>query len=1002
VRLIGERTVTVRLVALLGLLAWPRPGSPLDPIKAISQYGHDVWHLEDGLPSSGVSSFAETRDGYLWIGTYGGLARFDGVRFTVFDTTNTPEMQSDVVLALREDRHGALWIVTRGGVLRYGAGRFARVDSVEGEASVQSMAIAEDPGGTLWVAAEARGLFRVEGAFLVKHSGPDQLPAGNFADVHADPRGTLWIAYRNKGLVSLREGAVRRYTVADGLLDDSVRTIADAPGGGLWIGTAKGLNHRAADGALTSRLVGEDVRAVHADRDGSLWVGTNDGGLLRLRDGALLRHSKPHGLSDTSVWSLHEDREGSLWAGTADGGLNRFRDTSFTPIGKPEGLSDDVVTTLHAEADDTVWVGTRGGGVNRIHNGQVISFSVKDGLSGDVITGLGSGPAGTVWVGTNDDGLNRLQEGRITVLRSLHELTREGVFALLAGRDGSLWVGTRGRGLGHLSGSALVSYRQGEGLMNPFVWDLVEDGAGTLWIGTSRGVYTLAEGRVRAATPPISARDLHFDSEGVLWIGGGRLHRWKDGRASAFTTREGLTDGSVGTVLEDDAQNLWLGSSKGVSRVSKKQLDDVAEGRAQRVTPVSFDVSDGMRTRELNFGKGCKTRDGRLWFPTARGVVVVDPARLRRNPLPPPVHVERVVADGRHVVRPDAGPAEVPPGEGRLEFQFTALSYLAPKKVRFAYRLEGFDEDWTDPGPRRDATYTRLRPGTYTFRVKAANADGVWNEAGASFPLYLQPHFHQTAWFYALCAALAVGAVWRLHAFRVRRLLELERVRTRLAADLHDDIGAGLSQIAVLSEVAQRQFAEGGTRTLESLAGIARTAGELVESMSDIVWAVNPRKDRAEDLLQRMRRFAADVTAARDVPVRIQGQGLAMGPPLHPDVRRHLYLISKEAISNAVRHSACRQVLVSLRLADRRLVLRVEDDGHGFDPSGGGDGHGLQTMAQRAADLGGNAEIVSRPGAGTVVTVEVPLAGRRSRARLHPGPEAGPPEQVSDTAVAGE
>jgi ligand-binding sensor domain-containing protein/signal transduction histidine kinase len=1001
------------LVAALALTAWPRAGSALDPAKAITQYGHDVWRIEDGLPSSGVSAFAETRDGYLWVGTYEGLARFDGVRFTVFDPSNTPEMRSGVVLDLAEDRDGALWLVTRGGVLRHRAGRFARVDSREGEPGVQARAITQDPGGTLWVAAESRGLFRVEGDSLVPYSGVQPLPTGNMANVHADPEGTLWIAYRTGGLVSLKEGVVRRYTVADGLLDDAIRTIADAPGGGLWIGTAKGLNHRPANGRLTSRVAGDDVRAILADRDGTLWLGTNEGGLLRLRgDGPPTRHSKPQGFSDTAAWALHEDQEGSLWVGTADAGLSRFRDASFTPIGAPEGLSGDVVTTLHADMEDTVWAGTRGGGLNRVRGGQIASFSVKEGLSGDVVTGLGTGPGGTLWVGTNDDGLNRLHEGRITILRSLHDLTRVGVFALLTGRDGGLWVGTRGNGLGHLSGSTLTTYRQADGLLNPFVWDLVEDGAGTLWIATSRGVYTLAGGRIRAVAP-ISARDLHLDADGVLWVAGAGLHRWKDGKAFTFTAAEGLAEVTMGSVLEDDAQNLWLGSSKGVSRISKKQLHDVADGRARRVTAVTFDTSDGMRTREVNFGKGCKTRDGRLWFPTGRGLVVVDPRHLRRNPRPPPVHIERVVADGREVVHAGAGLTQVPPGEGRLEFQFTALSYLAPKKTRFAYRLEGFDKDWSEPSARRDATYTRLRPGAYTFRVKASNGDGVWNDAGASFPLYLEPHFHQTAWFYALCAATVVAGAWRLHQLRVRRLLELERVRTRLAADLHDDVGAGLSQIAVLSEVVRRQLAPDGSRALESLDRITRTAGELVDSMSDIVWAVNPSKDRLEDLVHRMRRFANDLEAARGLEIAVRATVPEPGQKLGPDFRRHAYLIFKEAVSNAARHSGCGKIEVALDVGQGGLFLRVQDDGRGFDPSSKSEGHGLQTMLHRASELGGRAEIVSRPGNGTALSVHVPLAGSggggrwRWRRPGHPGGQparapTSPPEQVSDAGPAGE
>jgi signal transduction histidine kinase len=711
---------------------------------------------------------------------------------------------------------------------------------------------------------------------------------------------------------------------------------------------------------------------------------------------------------------LYEDREGSLWVGTGDGGLNRFRDVTFTTIGQPEGLSEDRATALHAAADGSVWVGTKGG-LDRIFGGRITSVRAADGLSQDNISAVASDTSGAIWAGATDKGLNRVRGGKVTVYRAAGGQASDSIFALLGARDGGLWVGTRGDGLHRLLGTRLVPFGGAKGLPSPYVWELVEDPAGTLWIATGYGVYAATGSEVRQVTPrDIPAGTLHVDSEGTLWAGGSQgLYRWRDGKGFAFTTREGLAHGQVVQILEDGRQNLWLGSTRGISRVSKAELAEVAEGRRARVTPAAYDVADGMRVRECNYGTGCRTRDGRLWFPTIRGVVVVDPERLRTNPLPPPVMVEGVLADGRALEPMGAGQARVPPGEGRLEFRFTALSYLAPAKMRFSYRLEGFDETWSEPGSRREATYTNLPPGAYTFRVKASNNDGVWNEAGASFPLYLQPHFHQTGWFYALCAAVVLVTAWRIHQYRLQRFVEMERVRTRIAADLHDDIGAGLSQIAVLSEVARQQFLHDGTRAVDSLGRIAGTAGELVDSMSDIVWAVNPRKDRLEDLVHRMRRFAKDVEAARGVDVTLRFEVVDPGQKLGPDFRRHVYLIFKEAVSNAARHSGCAAVGVTLEVRHGRLALQVRDDGRGFDPSRKSDGHGLQTMVHRAGELGGTAEIVSRPGKGTVLSVQVSLAGpgprgwwrRRGAVVPFPGPAASavdPPPAVGDAGLAGE
>jgi ligand-binding sensor domain-containing protein len=969
--------VAVACLALAGLCA-PRPAAALDPRKLITQYGHDVWRIEEGLPHGTIKTFAQTRDGYLWIGTEEGLVRFDGVRFTVFDKDNTPALRNDFITALHEDRAGTLWIGSeKGGLVRHREGRFTPYGATPEDLSRMIVAIAEDARGALWVAAQAHNVYELRDGTMVAPPALVTSPVKFVSALHADGAGRLWIGSRRQGVVVLQDGAARPYTVAEGLLSDDVRVFAASPEAAPWIGTAKGVSRLGKDGAFTSLVSEDGVRSLLTDRDGNLWIGTNEGGLLRLRDGQVLRYSKAEGLSSLSARALFEDREGSLWVGTANGGVDRFRDGAFTTIGEPEGLSADIVITVHAASDGSVWAGTKGGGLNRIRDGQITAFTTKDGLSQDSIASVASDTAGTIWAGAVDSGLNRLRDGRITVYRTAQGLSHDDVFSLLGSQDGSLWIGTRGGGLNRLVGSEFVRYGKAEGLRSPFVWKLVEDRAGTLWAGTALGLWTVAEGRVRQVTSDeYPASSVHVDAEGTVWAGGGRgLYRWKDGKGAAFTTREGLVNDRIVQILEDGRQNLWLGSNRGISRISKKQLADVAEGRSTRVTPVSYDTADGMRIRECNYGSGCKTSDGRLWFPTIRGVVVVDPEKLPFNPLPPPVLVETVFANGRALDRPDAGPVRVPPGEGRLEFHFTALSYLAPAKMRFSYRLEGFDEEWSEPGSRREATYTNLPPGAYTFRVKASNNDGVWNEAGGSFPLYLRPHFYQTAWFYALCAALVVGAAWRVHLFRVQRVVEMERVRTRIAADLHDDIGAGLSQIAVLSEVARQQFLTDGTRAVDSLGRIAGTAGELVDSMSDIVWAVNPRRDRLEDLVHRMRRFANDVEAARGLAVAVHAVVPDPGQKLGPDFRRHVYLIFKEAVSNAARHSGCTRVEVALEAQQGRLLLAVRDDGRGFDQAVKGDGHGLHTMVQRASELGGSAEIVSRPGSGTVLSVHVPLGG---------------------------
>jgi ligand-binding sensor domain-containing protein/signal transduction histidine kinase len=970
----------VALLAAGALLGRPGPSAALDPRKSITQYGHDVWQAEDGLPQNTVRAIRQTRDGYLWLATEEGLARFDGVRFTVFDTASTPELPVGFVNALFEDRAGTLWIGSNGGgLIRYVAGRFTPY-RLPDQRTLLITAVAE-AGDGLWLGASGIGLLRMNEPALAVFAGNRDLPrSGRGYVLHVDRRGTLWMGAKDGGLVSLRDGALRRYTVRDGLADDHVWSLAEGAHGGLWIGTERGVSHVAADGRITSHVLDDAVRALLEDRDGNLWIGSDTRGLRRLRDGTMLEFSAADGLSNNSVWSLHEDREGSLWIGTNGGGLNRLRDGPVTTIGVREGLPSDETRCVFQHPDGTVWVGTKGGGPSRIREGAVVAGGTPAGLSRETVVSFGAGRDGALWLGTVRSGLHRWKDGMVTVYDGARGLPHPSVFALLGRPDGSVWIGHRGGGLSRLQDGRFENYGEARGLNTAYVWTIAEGRDGTLWIGTARGLYAHDGRALRRVIPEVAVHAVHVDAQGVVWAGTARdgLFRWKDGGARPVTRAQGLFDNLVAGILEDDRGTLWMSCNRGIFAVRKQQLHDVADGRAARVDSLAYDTSDGMRSAECSFGTSWRTADGRLWFPTIRGVAVVDPANLRRNMVPPPVVIEGVVANGRPLPPAADILLDVPPGEGRLHFRYTALSLLAPRKVRFAYRLEGLDADWTEAGGAREADYANLRPGHYTFRVKASNNDGVWNETGAAVRLRLRPRFHQTWWFLALCGAGVAGAGWLGHRFRLRRLLEVERVRTRIAADLHDDVGSGLSQIAILSGVARAQLGADGGRATESLGQIAGTAEELVDSMADIVWAMNPGKDHLGDLVHRMRRFAGDVLAARHVAFGFQAAGIDEARPVPPDFRRHAYLLFKEALNNAARHAGAGRVDVVIALGPDRLRIEVRDDGQGFDAGASSDGHGLETMRRRALELGGRIEITSRPGEGTVVRADLPFR-RRSR-----------------------
>jgi ligand-binding sensor domain-containing protein/signal transduction histidine kinase len=976
-----RKTAVVALLAAGALLGRPGPSAALDPRKSISQYGHDVWQVEDGLPQNTVKVIRQTRDGYLWLGTEEGLVRFDGVRFAVFDSTSVPEMRISFVTSLLEDAAGTLWIGTNGGgLLSYRGGRFAAYGLADKPALQVSALASAGPEGP-WLAAGDVGLLQMKAGTLVRRPGNDRLPLSEVFVLHRDRQGTLWIGTRSNGLVSIRDGEARQYTVRNGLSDDHVWALADGADGSVWVGTDKGLSHLAHDGAITNTILDESVRAILEDRHGNLWVGSNDRGLRRLRDGQWLRFGTADGLSNDTVWALYEDREGSLWVGTNGGGLNRFRDGALTAIGTQEGLSSELIRSVYQHPDGALWIGTKGGGANRIKDGKITVLTPGSGLSEDTVVSFSADRDGALWLGTVRGGLNRWKDGKVTVYRKADGLPDDSVFALLGRADGSLWIGHRGGGLSRLLDGKFTHYGEPEGLHNPYVWTIVEGKDGTLWIGASGGLYAHDAGGIRLVIPDISPHAIHVDAEGVVWAGTTTdgLYRYKDGRPTAFTVRQGLFDNRVSGILEDAHGNLWMSCNKGIFSVSKRQLADVAEGRMPTVVSVPYDTADGMRSRECGYGSSWKTTDGRLCFPTIRGVVIVDPENLQKNALPPPVVIEEVVGNGRSLSVEPGRPLELPPGEGRLHFRYTALSLRAPKKVRFAYRLDGLEDNWVEAGPTREATYANLRPSRYTFRVRACNNDGVWNESGASVRLHLQPHFYQTGWFYGLCVAGIAFAGWQGHRFRLRRVIEMERVRTRIASDLHDDVGSGLSQIALLTGVARTQLDQDGARASDSLTQIAGTAEGLVDSMSDIVWAMNPGKDHMEDLVHRMRRFASDVLGARDIALDFRVDGLQPALAVTPDFRRHVYLIFKESVNNAAKHSGCGRVAVALTVMDHHLRLEIKDDGKGFASAPSGDGYGLETLTRRARDLGGWLTIASRPDEGTAVTAQLPLVRRARR-----------------------
>jgi signal transduction histidine kinase/ligand-binding sensor domain-containing protein len=767
----------------------------LDSSKAITQHVVDSWTKEDGLPANTITAIDQTRDGYIWLGTYDGLARFDGVHFESFAAASTEGLGSGGVLSLLEDRSGTLWIGTNGGgVTRYAAGRFSSLTTADGLPNDIVRCLYEDRQGRVWIGTND-GLARWNGSGLKAYGAAEGLGGAVVRAIAEDGEGGLWVGTNGTGLLRLAQERARPLAADRALPSPAVFSLLRDRGGILWIGTNGGGLARLERGHLSvfsSRdgLPSDIIWSLREDDRGALWVGTYGGGLALRRESGFETLTTKQGFPSDLVRCLLPDREGSLWIGTYNGGLVRLRDGKFVTYTTLEGLAHDFARTVFEDRHGTLWVGTTGGGLCALSGERFRCYGADTGLGLDV-RALGEDASGSLLVGTSGRGLFLVENGRVRPHPLAARLPSRNVSSIAAQGPDTLWVGTNGGGLARLSQGSVRTFTRSEGVGSDFVMALLVDRTGRVWAGTDGGGVTLLQGEQVStfARKQGLGSDvvlcLYEDSKGAVWAGtsGGGVSRFEDGALRTFTTRDGLHDDVVFGIVEDARGDFWLSGNKGVSRLSREEVRALVQGAGRAVHPTVFGVADGMKSSECSGiaqPSVWRRRDGRIFFPTSRGIAGIDPARSQRNDLPPPVHVERLVVDDRDL--PLAPTVFVAPGKERWELHYTALSLLAPQKVQFKYRLDGYDEDWLWAGTRRTAYYTRLPPGDYTFRVTACNDDGVWNEEGTSLSFHVAPRFRDTWLFRAVAAGLlvALGAfsyhqrmrTLRAHKAALERLVE--------------------------------------------------------------------------------------------------------------------------------------------------------------------------------------------------------------------------------------
>jgi ligand-binding sensor domain-containing protein len=977
------RSSAAGALVLLALFA-NGPAFALDPDRTLTQYVHRIWQNQIGLPQATISAIWQSPDGYLWLGTQSGVVRFDGIRFTSLESVY-PSAPADI------------WV----------------------------RQMVEDAKHTLWIGTNDSGLIHLANDKVQSYSAKNGLPSDNIQCLASSRDGDMW-ACTADGLVRVRDGAIQIFRTEQGLPVNNIRAVCAASDGTLWVGTdsswlstwngSKFVSHR-----LASIPADAGVRSMLCSGDGAIWVGTTDG-LVRFKDGREQLFSVRDGLADNFVSTLAESRDGSLFAGTRHG-FSRLRKGEIESFRPQDGLSQSIVFSLYEDREGSLWVGTKHG-LNQFLDGRAVPYTVSEGLPSNDTGPVVQDARGSIWVGTLGAGLARFEGRRFKVPQTRQPLASNTVYALYDDAKSGLWVGTD-RGLNRVvDGQVEQTFTTRQGLPSNSVQSLFKDRAGSLWAGTSagvaelvngefveppalrsaitipvlaigenrqrlffateRGVYSYANGKVaeltQDGTPLRSADAFYLDPDGLLWIGmlGGGLRMLDGDKISAFPLTDGLFDNDIYGIVRDGEDRLWMACSKGIFSVARSDLRKYAAGDIRRFISNPYSPTDAQRVVESKPGVQPAMsimRDGRLWFSTTRGLIVLDPNQ-QRNTTPPPVVIEDVTVNGESKNPGSIGKLE--PEQKNLEFHYTGLSFLLPARITFRYILEGYDQKWIDAGTRREAFYTNLPPGNFRFRVVACGIEGNCGEAGTSVAFVVAPYFYQRIWFFPVCAALLALAGWLVYQLRIRGLREqfglILAERNRIARELHDTLIQGFSGITMeMQALASRLRAPEERTTLED---IIHDAGNcLRETRRSVAGLRSASQGGARSgLSAAIAQAARQITEAKDIRLKLQ---LEPGPQSLPaDVEYNLLRIVQEAVSNSVKHSGARMVEVALNCTPELVRLSVRDDGSGFLKEGNGNGrpghYGLIGMKERASQIGADLQLASEPGRGTTVSIVLP------------------------------
>ena len=966
---------------LLCLTVLVLPSRALDPNKTLTQYAHRIWGQEEGLFQPTIYSILQTRDGFLWLGTQDSLIRFDGLHFREFDGAGESAFHHNLIRALLEDGDGNLWVGSIGaGIARIEPnGNLTRFTTKQGLPSDAVFCLARGAKTDIWVCTN-QGLARFTSGHFHTYTTADGLPTNQVRATCESVDGTQWVAGVDFGLVRWNGSRFEAYS--DPKVPEEITALECGQDGSIWVGSDSGLTQMRRDSSrvfsIRDGLPDNAISSLANGPDGSFWIGTNDG-ISRFQNGEISVYRTRDGLSHSLVLSLYIDREGSLWAGTKDG-LDEFTDGKVTPYSTSEGMLSNDAGPVLEDGSGHLWIGTLGKGLNTFDGHRFRALTTRDWLIDNTILSLELDKSGDLWVGTAK-GLNRLRNGKVVAAYTqANGLSGSQVRALFADARGALWAGTES-GLDRFNGKRFAIVDTGPNVRKEIL-GLSGGRAVRLFVSTAAPALYYMRSLSLANYPldVIHGIDCYYldHDQHAAWMGtlGSGLLRWQNGALVHIRVKDGLYDNRIYSILKDDHANLWMASSKGIFRVSQKELEDFAEGKIHSLTSIPF--STGQLRFECQSGvqpAACRTRDGRLWFSTTNGVVMVDPNRLVRNNMPPPVQITAIIVNGERLTRhPNL---QLKSFEKNVEIRYAGLSFVSPEKVAFRYMLDGYDRAWTEAGSRREAFFTNLPPGNFHFKVMARNADGIWSNSPAALAFSIEPRLYQRTWFIpalALIICLLIVAGYRLRIAHLNQRFHLVLAeRNRIARELHDTLLQGLSGITLQLQAVWTRLP--ASKEKQILAGIIDDAGKCSREARQSLWGLRAQDQESCEFSDKLANLSRQAVGTRPISLVLDLEPVCLSGS--PDLEYQLLRIAQQAITNTIRHAGATTLHIRLRASEQELKLTLEDDGTGFDTdeqAGALGRFGLIGMRERASEIGAKLTFLSSPGQGTNVSITVPLS----------------------------